>query len=114
MSGSVDPGRRKRQLTESFEGARKTISRHLERLRAHGILAVRDGGDRHGYTQRYKESGAVGKYPAISLLVSGKAWHKPGRYGSFVGRALKGGTSGGRNSEGKVTALITSKLSNPV
>ncbi len=92
MSGGVDPKKRRQQLKEDFEGAKRTISRHLERLLAHGILAVRDGGDRNGYTQRYKESGAVKKYPGISLLVSGKAWHKPGRYGSFVGRALKEGS----------------------
>ena len=92
MSGTVDPERRRQQLNEDFEGVRKIISRHLAQLLAHGILAVRDGGDRHGYTRRYKEFGIEKKHEAISLYVSGKAWHKPGRYGSFVGRALRRGS----------------------
>ena len=92
MSGTVDSKRRVQQLGEDFEGARKTISRHLGQLLAHGILAVRDGGDRNGYAQRYNQLGVEKEYAAISLRVSGKAWHKPGRYGSFVGRALEQGS----------------------
>lgn len=91
MSGTADQERRKRQLSEGFQKARETISHHLGQLFAHGILAVRDGGDRNGYTQRYKKYFMEEKYAAISLHVAGKAWHKPGRYGSFVGRALKRG-----------------------
>jgi len=91
MSGTVDQERRKQQLNEGFQQARETISRHLGQLFAHGILAVRDGGDRNGYTQRYKKYFMEEKYASICLHVAGKAWHKPGRYGSFVGRALKRG-----------------------
>lgn len=92
MSGTGDQSRRKRQLNEGFHQVKATISRHLEQLLAHGVLAIRDGGDKDGYTQQYKKSCMKEKYASISLHVAGKAWHKPGRYGSFVGRALKGGT----------------------
>ena len=88
MSGTVDQEKRKNQLNAGFQQARETISRHLGQLFAHGILAVRDGGDRNGYTQRYKKYFMEEKDAAICLHVAGKAWHKPGRYGSFVGRAL--------------------------
>ena len=92
MSGTADQDRRKQQLNENFEQARETISFHLKQLIAHGVLAVRDGGDKNGYTQRYKNRFMKKKGPSICLHVAGKAWHKPGRYGSFVGRALKRGT----------------------
>ena len=91
MSGTVDQEKRKNQLNEGFQQARETISRHLGQLFSHGILAVRDGGDRNGYTQRYKKYFMEEKYAAIFLHVAGKAWHKPGRYGSFIGRALRKG-----------------------
>jgi imidazolonepropionase-like amidohydrolase len=92
MSGTGDPRRRKQQLHEGFQRVRSTISRHLAQLFAHGILAVRDGGDKNGYARHYKKNCVEKKYAAISIHVAGKAWHKPGRYGSFVGRALKKGT----------------------
>jgi len=95
MSGTVDQNRRKEQLSEGFEKIQKTISRHLRALIAHGVLAVRDGGDQNGYTQHYKKYCMEEKYAAISVHVAGKAWHKPGRYGSFVGRTPKGGLAEG-------------------
>ena len=95
MSGTADQTRRKQQLNEGFQLARETISRHLKQLFSHGILAVRDGGDRNGYTQRYKKYFMEEEYASICLQVAGKAWHKPGRYGSFVGRALERGTLAG-------------------
>jgi len=92
MSGTADQDQRKQQLNERFQQVRETISFHLKQLIAHGVLAVRDGGDRKGYTQRYKKSFMDGKESSVCLHVAGKAWHKPGRYGSFVGRALERGT----------------------
>jgi imidazolonepropionase-like amidohydrolase len=92
MSGTGDQSKRKQQLNEGFHRVKETISRHLDQLLAHGVLAVRDGGDKDGYTRHYKTNCMGKKYAAISLHVAGKAWHKPGRYGSFVGRAVKGGS----------------------
>ena len=92
MSGTGNQSRRKRQLNEDFNQVKKSISKHLEQLLAHGVLAVRDGGDKDGYTRQYKKNCMKAKYAGISLHVAGKAWHKPGRYGSFVGCALKEGS----------------------
>ena len=92
MSGTGDQNRRKEQLDESFTRVRETISRHLRQLIAHGVLAVRDGGDKNGYAARYKNGFMEKETSFICLHVAGKAWHKPGRYGSFVGHALKRGT----------------------
>ena len=92
MSGTGDQNRRKEQLDEGFKRVRETISRHLRQLIAHGVLAVRDGGDKNGYAARYKNGFMEKETSFICLHVAGKAWHKPGRYGSFVGHALKRGT----------------------
>ena len=92
MSGIADQDRRKQQLNERFQQVQETISFHLKQLIAHGVLAVRDGGDKKGYTQRYKNSFMEGKESSFCLHVAGKAWYKPGRYGNFVGHALKSGT----------------------
>ena len=92
MSGAPEQDRRKQQLNERFQQVRETISFHLKQWVAHGVLAVRDGGDKKGYTQRYKNRFMDGTESSICLHVAGKAWYKPGRYGSFVGRALKRGT----------------------
>lgn len=94
MSGTDDENRRKQQLKEGFHSAKGTISRHLRQLLAHGVLAVRDGGDKEGYALRYKKDRMEEKDPSICLHVAGKAWHKSGRYGSFVGHALQGGSLG--------------------
>ena len=61
MSGTVDLKRRKEQLSDGFERIQETISRHLEQLIAHGVLAVRDGGDRHGYTRQLQKALLAGE-----------------------------------------------------
>ncbi len=92
MSSTEDQNRRKQQLNEGFYRVKETISRHLRQLLAHGVLAVRDGGDKEGYALRYKKECMEEKDFSFCLHVAGMAWHKPGRYGSFVGRALKTGS----------------------
>ena len=54
MSGTGDQSRRKQQLNDDFRRVKETISGHLAQLLAHGVLAVRDGGDKDGYTRHYK------------------------------------------------------------
>ena len=102
MSGTLDQDIRKRQLSEDLAAAKKCISRHLAQLLAHGVLAVRDGGDRNGYARRYKVDAVDEQDTPVSLRVAGKAWYKPGRYGSFVGHALeKGRLADGISRENK-------------
>jgi len=50
----------------------------------HGLVAVRDGGDRLGATLRLKKRGGVPR-----LLACGPALHPPGSYGSFLGPASR-------------------------
>jgi len=92
LSGSSDPDIRKTQQEASWEHACRVISAHVARHRAHGVLAVRDGGDRHGHTLRYKvEARAAAEFPL--LRSPGTAWHAPGRYGALIGRTPPEGTA---------------------
>ncbi|MDZ7699707.1 MAG: amidohydrolase family protein [Deltaproteobacteria bacterium] len=88
MSATVDPAIRENQLKTDFDALRPVIQTHLNQHVAHGIIAVRDGGDRHGYARRYKTEWLDPSTSPISLCVTGWAWHRPGRYGRFVGKAL--------------------------
>ena len=87
MSSSTDPQVRQQQLTASYEDRKPRIAEHLHYLFSHGVLAVRDGGDRYGHVQRYKAETATtgnGKDPVI-LKTAGRAWHQKDRYGGFIG-----------------------------
>ena len=64
-----------------------SIRKHLNQLLATGILAVRDGGDPGGSVWRYKADPTRKDHP-VQLCVTGKAWHRPGRYGHLIGKAL--------------------------
>ncbi len=86
MSGSTDRTLRERQLSAGFEEASGAVARHLEQLFFHGVVAVRDAGDRFGFVRRFKER-RDGPFPfPVRLQVSGKAWHAEGRYGSLIGK----------------------------
>lgn len=93
MSASTNPEVRKQQLTASYEDRKPRIAEHLHHLFSHGVLAVRDGGDHYGHTQRYKaEAVETGneKNPVI-LKTAGRAWHQKDRYGSFLGSSPDAG-----------------------
>ena len=92
MSGTEDADLRKKQLNNSFEAACRIMDQNTQKLLAHGVLDVRDGGDRFGHALRYKHEKLKEANRPICLYCAGKAWHKPGRYGSFVGRSLLRGT----------------------
>lgn len=88
MSGSTDPHYRQWQQEAGYEELRPVIGRHLHYLFSHGVLAVRDGGDRGGYALRYRESAEMHK--GVILKVTGRAWHQKGRYGGLIGRSCAG------------------------
>lgn len=91
LSASVDKELRARQLAADYPEVAALIARHLLDHFAHGIFAVRDGGDKNGYVLRYREE-TVGAMPVpVRLKVSGRAWHRAGRYGSMLGRYPGGG-----------------------
>ncbi|MFH1351124.1 MAG: amidohydrolase family protein [Pseudomonadota bacterium] len=93
MSSTDDPDIRRHQLNAPFQAMKNIIARHLVQHLAHGVVAVRDGGDYAAHTLRYKKECLP--HDQIPLLVrsAGKAWHAPGRYGELIGRPpLKGRT----------------------
>jgi imidazolonepropionase-like amidohydrolase len=85
MSGTMDKQTREHQLVAGCDELEPVIAQHLEQLFAHGVLAVRDGGDREncvsGYLQKYRG----GTYP-VRVQTPGRAWHKQKRYGGLIGR----------------------------
>ena len=86
MSGSEDPGLRKHQCLASYGEAKNRIKSHIQAHLAGGVLAVRDGGDYGGYTRRYKKDATDREVSLLNLMVAGRAWHAPFRYGRLLGR----------------------------
>jgi len=86
LSGSIDKEVRARQLEARYPEVAVTIERNLAYHFSQGIFAVRDGGDRHGHVLRYREEKASAMPVPVRLQVSGRAWHRAGRYGSMLGR----------------------------
>ncbi|MCP4342279.1 MAG: amidohydrolase family protein [Desulfobulbaceae bacterium] len=84
MSGTIDKRIRDWQLVAGYDELRPVIGRHLHYLFSHGVLAVRDGGDRGGFALRYRSEKEMHK--GIVLKVAGRAWHQKGRYGTLIGR----------------------------
>lgn len=87
MSGTHNPEARERQLISGYSEAGDRIQHHLHEHFRYGVLAVRDGGDSHGYTLRYRDNvHDPSRLPYVSAVFAGKAWHRKGRYGSLIGR----------------------------
>lgn len=84
MSGTIDKDIREKQLVAGYEALCPVISQHLQSLFSHGVLAVRDGGDRGGFAMRYKKEREV--HPVLDVKVAGRAYHVRGRYGGLIGR----------------------------
>lgn len=86
FSGTTDARRRKAQLNDSLEDLESVIFDHLQRHRLYGVVAVRDGGDRHGLVLQCKRGqrfGSDSPYVAATCW----AWHAKGRYGGMLGNA---------------------------
>ncbi|MBW1898249.1 MAG: amidohydrolase family protein [Deltaproteobacteria bacterium] len=90
MSGSADLKIRESQQVEGFEDVCKRIMAHLDDHLYCGVLAVRDGGDRNAYTIRFRNSCHNQSRNPVLMKVSGKAWHRKGRYGRLIGRPPSG------------------------
>lgn len=85
MSAAADPDIRAHQLSAPYHDLVPVISRHLDRLLAHGVVAVRDGGDWGGYALRYRSTSPDPAAPVV-IRAAGRAWRSPGRYGRLIGR----------------------------
>lgn len=86
MSGTTDQQTRKQQLTADYDEIRPRIAEHIHYHFTHGVLGVRDAGDQHGHALRYKNEPTENKKEPVIIKAAGKAWHKKGRYGAFIGR----------------------------
>lgn len=113
MSATTDSKVRDRQLVADCEELSVAIERHLHDLFSHGILGVRDGGDRLGCAALFRDN--LGMHPQVSLKVAGRAYHREGRYGGLIGRPVPEGKSlvecyleSGR--EGDVVKVVNSGL----
>lgn len=93
MSGTEVPDARQRQLRAPFEKIRRVIAGNLQEQLNHGVIAVRDGGDRQGHTLRYKRECLNNQEISVPYLQAGKAWHAAGRYGRLIGRSPAPGLS---------------------
>jgi len=85
MSGSIDQDFRKRQLEAGYEELIPVIAEHLRHHFSHGILAVRDGGDRLGSVLRYLKEQHDPSIVPVKVTTPGRAYHQKDRYGSLVG-----------------------------
>lgn len=85
MSGTLDPKTREWQLTADCDDLEPVIERHLHYLFSHGVLGVRDGGDRGGCALTYVER-KTGLFP-VRVRTTGRAWKRENRYGSLIGRS---------------------------
>ncbi|MEJ2058183.1 MAG: amidohydrolase family protein, partial [Desulfofustis sp.] len=91
MSGSIDQEFRKKQLEASYEELVPLVAEHLRHHFSHGILALRDGGDRSGTVLRYvREHHRAAENP-VTVLSPGAAFHQGGRYGALIGSGVGGG-----------------------
>ena len=85
MSGTTDMAVRQHQLENTYEERRGIIRRHLNQHLAHGVLAVRDGGDHYAHVLRYKSEEQKNDAPPVKIASAGRAYHAAGRYGNLIG-----------------------------
>jgi len=88
MSGTVDRMRRQEQLVAGYESIQPVIAEHLRHHLSHGVLVVRDGGDRLGSVLRYHRELLTGDSLPVMVKSPGKAWYRTGRYGGLIGRGI--------------------------
>lgn len=89
MSGSVDEAARARLRGAPPGVVGRTIADHLDRHLRHGVTVVRDGGGARGSAAEWCRRHAL----PVRLRAAGRAWHRAGRYGRLIGRAVPEGAS---------------------
>ncbi|MDR0477307.1 MAG: amidohydrolase family protein [Desulfobulbaceae bacterium] len=89
LSASADPEYRAKQCQATAEEMRWQIRQNLDYCLAHGVLAVRDLGDRHGLA--WAEAKRLGSDAPVKIIAAGPGWHQEGRYGTLFARAPEAG-----------------------
>lgn len=80
----------------------EVLARALRVSLEHGLVAIRDGGDREGLNLQAREWVRTGKHPGPRVVATGMAVTKKGRYGSFLGP----GTTDPASIRELVTSLV--------
>ncbi len=93
MSGTQDLDLRKKQLVAGFDTVREDITRRLRKCLSHGVIAVRDGGDRYGHTLAYRQGILDALATPVKVLAAGRAWRREDRYGKLIGRPPEPGST---------------------
>ena len=93
MSGTTDRVTREQQLVAGCAELMPVIEQNLALLASHGVLAVRDGGDRENCVLAYRDRGVDPDQPPVHIQTPGRAWHRQGRYGSLIGSGIQEGES---------------------
>lgn len=91
LSGTRDAEKRSRQLSPAAAEVQAAIASHLAAYQRNGILAVRDGGDRHGHVLAYQNTIPAQIRPPVKVSATCWAWHARGRYGRMIGRSPENG-----------------------
>ena len=86
MAGSADEALRARLRQASAEAVRQTIQENLRELLRCGVVAVRDAGGARGSALRFAKALQHRSGSAVRVCAAGRAWHRSGRYGRFIGR----------------------------
>jgi imidazolonepropionase-like amidohydrolase len=89
LSGTLDENRRRAQLQQSPGEIGRVVNSHLQDHLDHGIIAVRDGGDKWGQVLKVKHR----QKTPVHLAATCWAWHAAGRYGAMIGRTPDPGES---------------------
>lgn len=95
ISGCLDPQLRDTQLTDGYESAGPRIRKHINDYLAHGVVAVRDGGDFHAHVLKYKNEFQAGREKNLAIYAAGNGLHKKDRYGQLLGMYLEPGRDPG-------------------
>lgn len=67
----------------------REVKKHLQQYLEYGVVAIRDGGDLHGYGWLAKERVKEGLWPGPFVVSVREAVAKKGMYGRFLGRGFQ-------------------------
>lgn len=87
MTGSVDEALRSRLRQASADVVCQAIQENLREHLRYGAVAVRDAGGARGSALRFAKGLQRRTGPPVRVFAAGRAWHRQGRYGRFIGRS---------------------------
>ena len=94
-----------------YNHVKQTVQRNLRCLVSCGVVAIRDGGDPHGYVKRYKAH-CPRNNQSCQIHAPGHAWHKKGRYGGFIGTGIADEKDLIRNVQKEISVVDHVKIIN--